>query len=226
MIALLLTAALAVDPAPTAPAEPVVEEPAADEASGPVTYDLQSDSGRLYVLVRYKRGTLGSGLAHDHVVVASGWSGEVTWDADNLAACRVSIDVPVSGLVVDPGSARSWEGLEGSTPDDDKETIRSNFRGDRQLDMENHPQIRFRSTACSPADGDRVNVSGDLTIHGMSHRVTVPMNIRLNDGRFGATGRFDANHGDFGMRPFSAAFGAVKNDERLSFVVDVTGAPR
>jgi polyisoprenoid-binding protein YceI len=214
--------ALAQDAPLAEPAAPV-EAPPAAPVTGPIDYALDSSQGRLYVLVRYKRGTLGAGLAHDHVVVAGGWSGSVTWDAANLGACNVTIEAPVGGLSVDPGSAREWESLEDQTSAADKETIRDNLRGSRQLDMNNYSSIRYQSTSCSPVANGTVNVTGALTIHGVSKTVTVPMTIREGEGSFGATGRFDATHADFGMTPFSAAFGAVKNDQRLSFVIDVRG---
>ncbi len=198
---------------------PVVDAPVA----GPTRYNLESSQGRLYVLVRYKRGTLGAGLSHDHVVVATGWTGSVTWDAADLSACSVSIDVPVSGLSVDPGSARDWEGLEDETDEGDRESIRDNLRGSRQLDMSSYSTIEYRSTSCSAGSGDIVNVSGNLTVHGISKTMVVPMTIRQDEGSFGATGRFEATHADFGMSPFSAAFGAMRNDEQLSFVIDVRG---
>lgn len=221
--ALLLLPGLALaqeTPAPAADAPPAEESA---PVSGPTEYALDSTQGRLYVLVRYKRGTIGAGLAHDHVIVASGWTGSVTWDAANLSACDVSMEVPVSGLKVDPGTAREWESLEDQTSAGDKETIRENLRSARQLDMNNYSTIRYQSTSCSRVANGTVNVTGALTIRGVSKTVTVPMTIREGDGSFGATGRFDATHADFGMDPYSAAFGAVKNDQRLSFVIDVRG---
>jgi polyisoprenoid-binding protein YceI len=223
--ALLLLPGLALaQGAPEAPTEPPPAMPVTPApVAGPIDYDLTSSQGRLYVLVRYKRGTLGASLAHDHVVVASGWSGSVTWDAANLGACNVVIDVPVGGLSVDPGTAREWESLEDETSAGDKETIRDNFRGSRQLDMNTYSTIRYQSTSCAGGSDGVVNVTGSLTVRGVSKTVTVPMTIREGEGSFGATGRFDATHSDFGMDPYSAAFGALKNDQRLSFIIDVRG---
>lgn len=221
------TLALAQAPPNTEPAADAtaVQATEATEVSGPTTYALSPAQGRLYVLVRYKRGTLGSGFGHDHVVVASGWTGSVTWNADDLSQCRVSLDLPVSGLQVDPGDARSWEQLEGETDADDKQTIQENLRSDDQLDMSSFSTITYRSTRCVAGDGETVNVTGTLTVHGVGKALTVPMRVRQTAERFGAVGRFEATHSDFGMSPYSAAFGAVKNAETLSFIIDVTGTP-
>ena len=221
MRAALMTAALLMPAVGLAQAPETSEETGA--TTGPTTYELSASDGRLYVLVRYKRCTLASGLAHDHVVVAGDWTGSVTWDPANVSACDVRFDLPVSGLVVDPGSARDWEGLEGTTSADDKESIRENMRSDDQLDMQDHPRITYRSTRCVAGSGGKTNVTGTMTIHGVSHELTVPMTIRAEGGSFNASGEFTATHADFGMDPYSKAFGAVKNDEQLKFVIDVSG---
>ena len=215
--------ALAQDP----PAADAPEAPTEEEAApaGPTTYTLSPTAGRLYVLVRYKRGTIGAGLAHDHVVAATGWTGSAVWDADDVSACDVRFDLPVSGLVVDPGDAREWEGLEGETSDGDKETIQENLRGRHQLQMSSFPGISYRSSSCAAGADGKTNVTGTLTIHGVGHQVTVPMAVTADGESFRASGEFSANHGDFGMDPYSAAFGAVKNDEALKFVISVSGNP-
>ena len=86
------------------------------------------------------------------------------------------------------------------------------------------PDIRFQSTACAPA-GDKVRVTGDLSLHGVSHRVSSDMAIADQPTSFSAKGSFQATHSDWGMDPFSALFGALRNDEALEFRIDVTGAP-
>ncbi|MBX2800809.1 MAG: YceI family protein [Myxococcales bacterium] len=206
----------------SASAEEEPEEPAEPEPTGPLTYRLDPSKGRLYVLVRYQRGGLGGALGHDHVIVAQGWSGTVTWDQDDPSACAVSIDVPVGGLSVDPGNSRSWEGLDGSTSDGDKSTITKNFSGEKQLFSSRFPDIRYRSSSCQ-RQGSSVNVTGAITIRGVSKTITLPMTIDASDDSFSASGTFRANHTDFGFKPFRALAGALKNDDGLKFVVNVRG---
>lgn len=194
-------------------------------AAQATTYDLSADSGRLYVVVRAKRGGLLSGLGHDHVVVASRFRGEMTWDPSDPSACDVQLSFPASALVVDPGSARSWAELDGETSDGDKAKIRDNLLGRRQLEADRFSTVSYQSTGCE-LQGDLVAVQGGLTLHGVTHTVTVPMRIRPGEDSITASGQFDATHADFGMEPFSAMMGALRNDEGLSFFVDVRGTAR
>jgi len=67
----------------------------------PQRYVLDPDKSKLYVQVFKDESTLVAALAHDHVVLATGWQGKVVVDTKNLAACVVEVTVPVSGLRAD-----------------------------------------------------------------------------------------------------------------------------
>lgn len=188
-------------------------------AAAPLDYTLSPGQGRLYVVVRNDPSSLASSLGHDHVIVARDWSGTARWDPEAPSNCAIDVTVPVSGLRVDPGNARSWEGFEGETSDSDKQTITKNFQGRRQLDIENHPEIRFAARECTAS-----TMVGQLTIRGRSHTVTVPLRVEADEGGIRARGRFSVNHTDFGFEPYKALAGALRNQNRLEFVIDVRGA--
>lgn len=191
-------------------------------AAGPTTYELDAKASRLYVLVKYDRNALIAG--HDHIVAASDFKGRVTWDPSDLSACDVAIDFPVTALTVDPGTSRSWEGLEGTTSEGDKSTIAKNLQSKDQLQADRFPRIAFTSRSCE-ASGTGFRVTGDLGIHGVTAPVRATMQIQADGEKFSARGSFAASHGTWGMDPFSAMFGSLKNDDNLKFVIDVKGRP-
>ena len=205
-------------------AEPALPEPA--PAAGPVTYSLVPKTNALYVVVTYQRGTLGASLAHDHVVVATRYSGTVTWDPSDPSSCAVAVDVPASGLRVDPAGSRAKAGLEGDAPPEDRPTIEENFNSKRQLDSASFPTLTFRAERCAARADGRFDVTGPLTIHGVSRPTTVAMKITADGESFRASGKLTASHEVFGMSPFSAAMGAVKNAEPLTFSIDLSGEAR
>ena len=103
---------------------------------------------------------------------------------------------------------------------------KKNFLKSSQLDGDNHPTIRYRSTRCAPGKDGAVDVTGELTIRGVGLTLTVPMLVNAEDRTFSATGRFEATHAAFGFKPYTNLLGALRNLDQLEFVVDVTGIPR
>ncbi|MEZ4319048.1 MAG: YceI family protein [Myxococcota bacterium] len=198
------------------------EAPAPTEAAakGATTYTLDAGRSVLAVLVKYDRNALISG--HDHIVQASSFKGTVTWDPADPAACAIDISFPVTALVVDPPGSRERAGLEGTTSDGDKKKIKDNFEGKSQLDASSFPQIAFKSTKCT-ANGDKVQVTGPLTMHGVGHDVTASMKITADGSAFSAKGTFSGTHADWKFDPFTAVFGSLRNDDALAFTVDVKG---
>ncbi|MEQ1566095.1 MAG: YceI family protein, partial [Myxococcota bacterium] len=225
------------EPSPSiAPATPPMlpeVEPAAAPAVAPnvvpeappaaLDYTLAAGHNALYVVVKFERGTVGAALAHDHVVVATQYSGQVRWDPADPSGCRIAVDVPTSGLRVDPPGAREKAGLEGPASVDDHPTIEANFNGKKQLDSAAFPTLTFRSTGCAARPDGKFDVTGALTVHGVSRPTTVAMAIDTDGDTLTAKGRFTAAHSDFGMTPFSAAMGAVRNAEPLTFVIGIAG---
>ncbi len=209
--------ALATEPAPAPTPEPIAE---------PVIWKYTLDPGKskLWVVVKADRSTfVGRTFGHDHVIAATGWTGTVEWNYSDPSKCKVEIKVPVTGLVVDPSGARASQGFKKEeTPEDDKKKITENFRGDTQLQASKYGDIKFSALSCSAVRGP-VKVTGNLTIRGVSRKITADMNIIEGDRAFSGTGGFSILHSDFGFQPFEAVGGKMRNENALKFVLDVRG---
>ena len=195
--------------------------------AAPVTYALQPDKSWLYVVVYYDRDRFTPIAAHDHVAKATQFTGTVTWDPEDPSACAIAIEFPVTSLVIDPPGAREREKLdpEGAIDEDTKKTVVKNMLSPMNLDGANHPTISYKSVSCAARPDGRFDVAGDLTIRGVTKRVTTPMVVKPGDGTLAAGGVFDLTHADFGMKPFTYGPMTPKNREDLTFVVDVVGTP-
>jgi len=194
--------------------------------AAPTTYTLDPTKSHLFVVVRNDSSTIGSGLGHDHAISPSTFDGTVTWDPEDLSACDVSIAFAVTSLVVDPPGMRQRAGLgPKGVSDGAKQSIKKNFLKPSQLDADDHPKIRYQSSKCAEGDNGTVDVTGELTIRGVGVDLTVPMLVTADEGTFSAAGRFESTHTAFGFEPFSNLLGALKNQNRLEFVVDVRGMP-
>jgi polyisoprenoid-binding protein YceI len=87
------------------------------------------------------------------------YSGTITYDPKNPAAS--AIDVTVQSASLD---------TRNSTRDDV-------LRSDDFFDVQKYPTLSFRSTQVAASGADQLNVTGDLTIHGVTKRITVPVKV-------------------------------------------------
>jgi hypothetical protein len=201
--------------APAAPAAPSV----------PTQWSLTASNSKVVVVSRIDASSLFASLGHDHAIGASKFTGDVTW-GDGVS-CAVDIVVPARDLKVDPPGSRKLAGIDPSVDmsADDKASIEANFKGKKQLDIERFPDIRFKSRSCSGTSGN-VSVTGDFTMHGVTKSVTLPLKVSVDGQAFRASGKFSIKGSDYGMPPFVAPLGALRNLDQLDFVVDVVGAPK
>jgi len=78
------------------------------------------------------------------------------------------------------------------------------------FDTANHPEITFKSTKIVPKGGDVYDVTGDLTMRGVTKPITlsVTSNGFANDGRGGQKAGFDVT-GKLDRRDFGVSWNAV-----------------
>ena len=188
----------------------------------PVTYDLK---GTLYVQVYKDPTTIAQALAHDHVVKAVGWSGTATWDSDDSSACAMDISLEVGKLQVDEKGLRERLGYDTFPSDGEREDIRKEMLGSKALEGDLHPEITWKLTSCDFGD-TRTNVTGDMTIHGTTTSISLPMVVKADSVNFSAKGSTKIKTTQFGMEPYSAGFGALKNQDTMILVVSIHGTPQ
>ena len=203
-------------------AEPLAAGPlaAGPLAGGPVTYTVDPAQGLVYVVVRKDPDTVLAGLSHDHVIRAGALSGTVTWDPGDPATCVVRLELPVTALDVDPQWLRDQVGFPQRLNDGDRQTIRRHMLDPGQLHASAHPTISFASTRCAAAGGATV-VEGSLEVRGQAAPIRASMTVETDGQRLTARGGFETTHAAFGMQPYQAALGALKNQAGLRFEVQV-----
>lgn len=188
----------------------------------PVTYALK---GTLYVQVYKDPTTIAQALAHDHVVKAVGWSGTATWDPEDASACAMDITVPVAKLEVDEKGLRERLGYDTFPSDGEREDIKAEMLGEKTLEADKHPEITWKLTGCEFGE-NRTSVTGDMTIHGTTQSITLPMSVKADSVNFSAKGSTKITASQFGMEPYSAGFGALKNQDKMILVVSIHGKPQ
>lgn len=96
------------------------------------------------------------------------------------------------------------------------------------LAIEEFPTIEFHSTGCS-VEGDTLNLTGDLTIKGVTKPITIPFTFEgaatdpFGNERIGFEGSTVINRGDYGIT-FNAALetGGVLVSEKVTLELEIS----
>ena len=131
------------------------------------------------------------------------FGGEVRMDPKALEQAVVSLTIAAAS--VDTGILRRDDHL----------------RSEDFFHVTRFPQITFASRRVAPADG-KVLVTGDLTLHGVSREVTVPVELEFSAGALRARGEFAIRMSDYGMT-YRSWFNPLRDEVRILF--DLRGVP-
>ena len=176
--------------------------PALPAAAATRTYVIDASASAFQVHVG-KSGVFGF-AGHTHEVTADRFEGRVDADPDDLARSSVELSFEASGLTV------SAQG----EPEGDAPKVQEVMAGSKVLDVSRFPAIRFRSRQVSgrrAADGAyELQVAGEVSLHGVSRAVTVPVRVELSGATLTASGRTTLAQRAFGIEPVTAGGGTVK----------------
>jgi len=113
--------------------------------------------------------------------------------------------------------------IDTAEPDRDKHLRSADF-----FEVEKFPTLTFTSTSVTPRGGNRYDVVGDLTIHGVTRQVTLPasflgsMQDPWSNEKFGFEAELTVNRKDFGLS-WNAALeaGAVLVGDEVKVMLSV-----
>lgn len=218
LVALLTACPKPVRPPPPAPSVPPVV-PA--DTSGATVYDVSAANSELDILVL--RGGALSKLGHNHVISSRTLSGRA-WLHPQFPRSGFELSLPVKDLIIDdPQSRRAAGGdFPPDVPQADKDGTRKNMLRPEVLDAERYPKITL-SAARVAGTPESPSVTARITIKDVSREVAVPVKITVEGSRLSASGEFDIQQTDFGIKPFSAALGALEVQDRLHIKFKVVG---
>jgi polyisoprenoid-binding protein YceI len=170
-------------------------------------YRLGPESGRL--LVHTTRTGLGAKAGHDLTIEVTRWHGRATVDPATPANSSVTVEVEVDSFQVREGTG----GVKPLT-DADRAEIAKTLKA--ILHTAQHPTITFRSRRVEGSVGS-FTVDGDLMIMGVTRPVMVQG--RVTDGR--VVGGATVVQSQWGIRPYSAFFGALKLSDEVKVDFDI-----
>ena len=186
------------------------------------------------------KGGIAASRAHRHLVVATGYRAELTFDPEDPTATAFSFRVPVESLVIDHPEDKSRWGPRiaelgvtddlGTVSEEDRRKIRQEMLDEDQLDPENHPDIVMQLLEVRPGDGAGSAPRLDspwvadvaVSIAGHTAMRSVPVNVEEDGERmvFETLGEFTFE--EFDIEPYSAFLGAVKVKNEFHIYVRMT----
>lgn len=171
----------------------------------PVTYRLGPDDGTLSV--RTERTGAAAKAGHNLVIHVTAWEATIELGEGTRML-----------LEADGGSLRVHDGSGGmqALQDEDKQNIEQTI-DDEVLER---GAIKFESTAVEPAaDTAGLSVQGQLTMLGATHPIAFDVAI-TPDGGLEAVAVVKQT--DWGMKPYTGLFGALKVVDEVEVAIDAT----
>ena len=142
-------------------------------------------------------------------------SGDVMYDPSNVS--QSTIDVVIDATSVDTHV----------------EMRDKDLRGDHFLNVAQYPTLTFKSKRVTPAGTGKLQVTGDLTLHGVTKEVTLdvdgptaPMKDPRGNLHMGASATTKIDRTDFGMAGMTAMVGSEVSIQIDVELVQRLGPPR
>jgi YceI-like domain len=170
------------------------------------SYELGPDDGTVAVRTRCSGAAAKAG--HDLLLHVTVWRAAVEVDAAE-SPLAISFEA-------DATSFRVIEGTGGiqALDDDDRASIVQTIDDE----ILQRAAIGFRSTGVEETGPGSFRVRGDLTLAGATHPVEVE--VKAADGRLHAAAAIVQS--SWGVKPYSALFGALKVADEVSVEIDAT----
>lgn len=189
---------------------------ASSRTNAPAVYevgDVYLPSSRVYVRVGK------TGFGHEHGIV-----GQIKRGHINLAAATDAggLEFDMASFSADTPDARKFVGLAGTSDASTMQEVTTNMRGPDVLDTTRFPTASFtikeiaRLPNLSQQGRPQYQLKGDFWLHGVSRPIQVVTEAEEVQGWIRLRGGFNMLQSQFGIRPFSKAFGAVGVTDALS----------
>lgn len=175
------------------------------------TYTIVASESSFWVFAG--KSGLFSALAHDHEIGVKSFTGKITVPESGASGGSLELDINAQSLAV----------LDKKPSEEDKKKIYNSMHSE-VLESAKHPKITFKSVSVSDlkqtgGENYTFTLNGDLTLHGVTKSVAVPVSLTINQQQLRAVGKYTLKQTDYGIKPYSAAGGTikVKNEVVINF---------
>ena len=195
--------------------DPRVEMPSEPGIGAFARYRLDPKQSRFYV--KAFAGGLFSVFAHDHNIAIRDFDGHADFTYGTVEPASLEITVKASSLEVTDNVSAG-----------DRQKIESTMRGE-VLETSKYPEMVFRSDSISATKTNegsyRANISGELSLHGVTKPLNINARLEFGDQILRARGTFSIKQTSFNIKPPSVGAGTIKVKDELKFTFDVIARP-
>jgi polyisoprenoid-binding protein YceI len=182
--------------------------------------ELVIDPGQTTITLHVGRAGVFGFAGHDHEVVAPAVQGQIALDRSNISRSTVSATFDATALKV----------TGKGEPAEDVPEVQQVMLSDRVLDVQRYPTITFRSRQVSvlkqSTNQATLRVTGDLTLHGVSRPLDVPVTVEFTTNGLRASGKTTVQQSQFGIRPVTAGVGTVRVKDDVDVMFSITATRR
>jgi polyisoprenoid-binding protein YceI len=171
--------------------------------------DYLIESGMSRFTVRAVAGGLLSGLGHNPVIAIRDFTGDAHWDPAEPERASMRLRIATASLVV-----------QNDISDKDRREMERIMR-EEILETDRNPEIVFESVSASASANGRVEITGNLTLHGVTGRERLPTQLAVTGDILRAFGDFTIRQSDYRIKLASVAGGALKLKDELKFNFDI-----
>lgn len=154
-----------------------------------------------------------SSFGHNPTLAVRDFSGEAQFAADTLEGASLTLKIKADSLSV-----------QDNVSDKDRREIERTMN-QQVLETAKYPEIVFKTTGVtSSKSGDgqfSVNLTGELTMHGVTNKQPVSAQIAIIGNTLRAHGEFSVLQTSYGIKPVSIGGGAVKLKDELKCSFDI-----
>ena len=155
-----------------------------------------------------------SSLGHNPTLAIRDYAAEALFVPSNPEQSSIRISAQSASLEV-----------TGDMSQKDRTDIENKMRQE-VLEISQYPEIVFESTQVSAnksgEDRYAANVTGNLTLHGTTHREMISAQVSLTDDTLRAYGEFTLRQTDYGIKLVSVAGGTLKVKDEVKIAFDFT----
>ena len=183
---------------------------------GMSTQRFRLDAGQSKFIAHALRGGMLWFKGHEHLVAAREFFGEAQITPDKITPASLQLTVKTDSMVE----------TSSVFTEPQKQIINKELR-EIVLEPAKYPEIVFKSTQVtgkSLGNGQYdLEISGDLTLHGVTRRIVIPTKVTVAGNNLRAVGEFSIDRDDFNVKATSAVHGLVRVREKVRFTFDIVG---